>query len=79
MHFKSLYSVLLGKEVCEKMILVLEKSLIYSQKILYEPCFVFYRHIQRHFGQQAGDTEQDLKDVANGDNTKGGVLNETND
>ena len=71
--------MLLGKEVLENMILVLEKSLIFSQKILYELCVVFYRHIQRHFGQQAGATEQDLKDVANGDNTKGGVLNETND
>ena len=71
--------MLLGKEVLENMILVLEKSLIFSQKILYELCFVFYRHIQRHFGQQAGATEQDLKDVANGDNTKGVVLNETND
>ena len=30
--------MLLGKEVVEKMILVLEKSLIFSQKILYEPC-----------------------------------------
>ena len=31
-HFKSLNFMLLGKEVVEKMILVLEKSLIFSQK-----------------------------------------------
>ena len=32
------YSCYSGKEVLEKMILVLEKSMIFSQKILCEPC-----------------------------------------
>ena len=36
------YVKLQGKEVLEKIILVLEKSLIFSHKILYEPCFVFF-------------------------------------
>ena len=35
---KVLTSYYFGKEVLEKMILVLEKSLIFSQKLLYEPC-----------------------------------------
>ena len=37
MHFKSIYFMLLGKEVLKKMIKVLEKSSIFSQQILYEP------------------------------------------
>ena len=35
---KVFFSCYWGKEVVEKMILVLEKSLIFSQKILSEPC-----------------------------------------
>ena len=35
------YVKLQGKEVLEKIILVLEKSLIFSHKILYEPCLSF--------------------------------------
>ena len=36
-HFKGLYFMLLGKKIPWKMILVLENSLSFSQKILYEP------------------------------------------
>ena len=35
---KAFTSYYWGKEVLEKMILILEKSLMFSQKILYEPC-----------------------------------------
>ena len=47
----------MGKEVIEKLILVLEKSLIFSQKILYEPldvitlgtCFSMFVYIHARF------------------------------
>ena len=47
----------MGKEVIEKLILVLEKSLIFCQKILYEPldvitlgtCFSMFVYIHAHF------------------------------
>ena len=50
----------MGKEVIEKLILVLEKSLIFSQKILYEPldvitlgtCFSMFVYIHARFNRE---------------------------
>ena len=36
-----------GKEVLQKVMLVLEKSLLFSQKILCEPCVPFYMYSQQ--------------------------------